>query len=272
MRYRKGCIAISDEHDLPVLLHIRNTRAITLNQLYRLLAAERSSTVRRSVQWRVTRLEQAGLVARMTSSQFFRQPIYRITPLGLSYLELRGHTLISLPSTGKQLLNETQAFHALELVEIRLALRESGLLQTWLTELELSSRNLVFYGGAAKDYDALVTLQIEGGARQFALEYERTVKGSSRYSEIRAVLNEDKTADAVLYLTSSRDVSHVLAIEMRGVKKAIGVALSEDFRRDLLRTPVMNISAGHAVTSFREFLQAAPLLTRAAEPEFLPAV
>ncbi|RXH53765.1 replication-relaxation family protein [Granulicella sibirica] len=272
MRYRKGCIAISDEHDLPVLLHIRNTRAITLNQLYRLLATEKSGIARRSVHWRLTRLEQAGLVLRMTSSQFFRQPIFRITPLGLSYLEMRGHTLISLPSTGRQILNETQVFHALELVEIRLALRESGLLQTWQTELELASRNLVFYGGAAKDYDAFITLQTEEGAWQLALEYERTVKGSARYSDIRAVLNGDKTADAVLYLTSSHDVSHVLAIEMRGVKKTIGVALSEDFRRDLLRTPVLNIGAGHAVTSFREFLHAAPRATKATDREFLSAL
>jgi len=272
MRYRKGCIAISDEHDLPVLLHIRNSRAITLNQLYRLLAMEKTGIVRRSVQWRVTRLEQAELVARMTSSQFFREPIYRITSLGLSYLEMRGHTLISLPSTGRHVLNETQIFHALELVDIRLALREGGLLHSWQTELELTSRNLVFYGKAAKDYDAFVTLQTEDGARQLALEYERTVKGSARYSEIRAVLNEDTTAETILYLTSSHDVSHVLAIEMRGVKKTIGVALSEDFRRDLLITPVMNISGDLAVTSFREFIERAPRVKNVESRMLLPTV
>ncbi|WP_158790031.1 replication-relaxation family protein [Granulicella sp. L60] len=272
MRYRKGCIAISDEQDLPVLLHIRNARALTLNQLYRLLVAEKSATVRRSVQWRVTRLEQSGLVSRMTSSHFFRQPIYRITSLGLSYLEMRGHTLVSLPSTGRHVLHETQLFHALELVEIRLALREGGLLQSWQTELELASRNLVFYGGEAKDYDALATLQTEEGTRQLALEYERTVKGSARYSEIRGVLNEDKTAETILYLTSSHDVSHVLAVEMRGVKKTIGVALSEDFRRDLLITPVMNISAGLTVTSFREFLQHAPHVINTDFRMLMPAV
>ncbi|MDE3103866.1 MAG: hypothetical protein KGK08_01710 [Acidobacteriota bacterium] len=272
MRYRKGCIAISDEHDLPILLHIRNARAVTLNQLYRLLAGEKGGVLRRSVQWRVTRLEQGELVSRMTSSQFFRQPIYRITVLGLSYLEMRGHTLISLPSTGRHILNETQIFHALELVEMRLALRDGGLLQSWQTELEVTSRNLVFYGGAAKDYDALATLRTAEGTRRLALEYERTVKGSARYSEIREVLNADKTAEAVLYLTSSHDVSHVLAIELHGVKKTIGVALSEDFRRDLLITPVMTISPASAVISFGEFLQHATLVADAESGALLPAL
>ena len=272
MRYRKGCIAISDEHDLPLLLHIRNVRAVTLNQLYRLLAGEKSGVHRRSVQWRVTRLEKAELVSRMTSSQFFRQPIYRITTLGLSYLEMRGHTLISLPSTGRHILNETQAFHALELVETRLALREGGLLQSWQTELEVTSRNLVFYGGASKDYDAITTLRTEEGPRRLALEYERTVKSSARYSEIREVLNADKMANVILYLTSSHDVSHVLAIELRGVKKTIGVALSEDFRRDLLITPVMMISPAPTVTTFGEFLEHATLVTDAESRMLLPAL
>jgi len=272
MRYRKGCIAISDEHDLPLLLHIRNARAVTLNQLYRLLAGEKSGVYRRSVQWRVTRLENAELVSRMTSSQFFRQPIYRITTLGLSYLEMRGHTLISLPSTGRHVLNETQAFHALELVEIRLALREGELLQSWQTELEVTSRNLVFYGGASKDYDAIASLRTDEGSRRLAIEYERTVKSSARYSEIREVLNADKMAHAILYLTSSHDVSHVLAIELRGVKKTIGVALSEDFRRDLLITPIMMISPAPAVISFGEFLEHATIVTDAESRMLLPAL
>jgi len=272
MRYRKGCIAISDEHDLPILLNIRNARAITLNQLHRLLLVEKSGVLRRSVQWRVTRLEQAELISRMTSSQFFRQPIYRITTLGLSYLEMRGHTLISLPSTGRHILNETQIFHALELVEIRLAMKEGGLLQSWQTELEVTSRNLVFYGGAAKDYDAVATLRTDVGTRRLAVEYERTLKSSARYCEIREILNADKTADAVLYLTSSHDVSHVLAIELRGVKKIIGIALSENFRNDLLITPVMIISPVPAVTSFGEFLEHATLVTHAESEVFLPAL
>lgn len=272
MRYRKGCIAMSDEHDLPLLLHIRNARAVTLNQLYRLQAAEKSGVLRRSMQWRVTRLEKAGLVSLMASSQFFRQPIYRITALGLSYLEMRGHTLISLPSTGHHILNETQAFHALELVEIRLAMREGGILQTWQTELEVTSRNLVFYGGASKDYDAIATLRTEEGMRRLAVEYERTIKSSARYGEVREVLNADKMANAILYLTSNHDVSHVIATELRGVKKIIGVALSEDFRQDLLITPVMIVSPAPAVTSFGEFLQHATLIAGAESGVLLPTL
>ena len=38
MRYYKGYIAISDERDIPALLHIRNARAVTFDQLCGLLA------------------------------------------------------------------------------------------------------------------------------------------------------------------------------------------------------------------------------------------
>lgn len=272
MRYRKGCIAISDEHDLPLLLHVRNARAITLNQLHRLLTMEKSGVHRRSVQWRITRLERAELVFRLTSSQFFRQPIYRVTALGLSYLEMRGHTLISMPSTASHILNDTQAFHALELVEIRLAMQEAGMLQYWHTELEVTARNLVFYGGASKDYDAIATIRAKECTRRLAIEYERTVKGSARYSEIRDALNADKVVDAILYLTSSHDVSHVLAIELRGVKKTIGIALSEDFRRDLIITPVLVISPVPAVISFGEFLEHATVVTDTDSKMLLPAL
>jgi len=40
--------------------------------------------------------------------------------------------------------------------------------------------------------------------------------------------------DVVLYLTSGRNVLYLLALEMHGVAKRIGLALSESFRRDLL--------------------------------------
>jgi hypothetical protein len=254
MRYRKGCIALSEEHDLPVLLYVRNARAITLDQIYRLLVSDRTDTVRRSVLWRMSRLETSGLVERLPSSQLFRQPVYRITALGLSFLESRGHALVALPSTCGQILHETQVFHATELVSIRLALRESNLLTAWQTELEVASRNLVFYGGVAKDYDALARIQERNAAAEFAIEYERTVKASARYNEIRAVLNQDSTTNVILYLASNHDVLHVLAVELRGVKKAIGLALSDDFRRDLLDTQVLNVNGTPSVVPFREML------------------
>src|ERR1700753_363432 len=62
MRYRKGHVAISEDRDVPVLLHIRNARAITLDQLWDLLALERIEESRRSAQWRIARLEKSGLI------------------------------------------------------------------------------------------------------------------------------------------------------------------------------------------------------------------
>jgi hypothetical protein len=40
VRYFKGYVSISDERDVPVLLHIRNARAISFRQLCELLLLE----------------------------------------------------------------------------------------------------------------------------------------------------------------------------------------------------------------------------------------
>jgi hypothetical protein len=82
MRYYKGYIAISDERDIPVLVHIRNARAVTFDQLCGLLAHENLEGVRRSVHWRVSRLAKAKLIERFELERLYGQPVYAITTLG----------------------------------------------------------------------------------------------------------------------------------------------------------------------------------------------
>ena len=115
MRYRKGYIALSDSRDVPVLLLIRNARAITFDQVCALAAIEGNESSRRSVYWRLSRLEGCELIRRMTYDRFFSQPIFAITPLGLQFLEFRGHSLLSLPSTAKSIIRKSQILHSVEL-------------------------------------------------------------------------------------------------------------------------------------------------------------
>ena len=85
MRYRKGYIALSDNRDVPLLVTIRNARAITYGQLCALSSIEGRESSRRSVHWRLSRLERSGLIQRVIYDRFYSQPIFAITPLGLQF-------------------------------------------------------------------------------------------------------------------------------------------------------------------------------------------
>lgn len=262
MRYRKGHIAISEDRDVPTLLHVRNARAITLDQLWQLLAHDKLEESRRSAQWRVARLEKSGLVERMDAGRFFRQPVFTITNMGMSLLEYRGYTLVSVSSETGRLLHNNQIFHALELVNIRLALTNNGALRSWRSEIEVASRNLVYTSGAAKDFDAIAEIEHERKIHKVGIEYERTVKASARYAEIREALTRDRSVNTVLYLASSFDVLHVLAIELRGISRHIGLMTSEQFCSDLFSASTIPNVPGDDVVPFGEFLSLESVSTR----------
>jgi hypothetical protein len=256
MRYFKGYIGISNDRDVPMLVHIRNARAVTFSQICDLLALDGVENLRRSVHWRVKRLQRNGLIQCFEHDRFLGQPVFAITPLGLQVLESRGHHLASLPSTTDQIIHRSQLLHAIELVNVRLALARGGVLLSWKCELEITAHNLVLETGQAKDYDAVAEISINGKRKTFAIEYERTIKASARYKEIRELLGRDNTVDVVLYLASDHNVLYLLAIEMRGVSKQVGLALSESFRRDLLDARTLLTSGSSNVVPFRELFAA----------------
>lgn len=254
MRYRKGYIALSDERDVPLLLTVRNARAITYDQVCALAATDGLESSRRSMHWRLSRLEGCALIQRMTYDRFFSQPIFAITSLGLQFLESRGHTLLSLPSTAKEIVRKSQILHSVELAGIRVALAQKGLLKSWKWELEIVSRNLVYESGKTKDFDALAEISVDGNTRSLAIEFERTLKGSRRYEELRGIFSTDRTADRVLYLTPNAEILYILAVEMRDVGKQIGFALARTFQTELLDTNILTNSSANEVVPFRQFL------------------
>lgn len=251
MRYFKGFIDVSDDRDLPVLLHIRNARAISFRQLRDLLLFEGAETSRRSTDWRVTRLRQHGLIERVEQDRFLGEPFFVITRMGLRLLESRGHSLVSLPSSVEQVIHYSQVPHAIELMRVRLALAQHGILRSWLSEVEVSSRNTVLAVGQAKDYDAVAEIVVDEQLHTIGIEYERTPKGANRYREIRQMLDQDRTADLVLYLASDRNVLYLLAEEMRTTRKRLGIALSESFRRNPLETNTLMTGEESEVVPFK---------------------
>ena len=256
MRYHKGYLALSDTHDVPTMLHIRNARAIYFDQLCELLSLEGMAASPRSLRWRVARIERAGLISRFDGLRHLSKPVFGITQAGLAFLESRGHYLLSLPSTTDRMLHQSQVPHALELVNIRLALAKAGLLRSWKCELEVTSRNLVFENAATKDFDAVAEIETEGSISTIAIEYERSPKAASRYRAIREVLDHDQTVDTVLYLAASDDILYLLASEMSASRKRIAFALSESFRCSLLETRTLTNTHDSDIVLFRELLEA----------------
>jgi hypothetical protein len=254
MRYRRGFIALSDDRDIPMLVTIRNARAITCDQICALLLNNGPETCRRSVLWRLDRLERNGLVERIDCVRLLPEPVFAITRSGLELLELRGHALISLPSTIKEIVRRSQVLHSVELAGICAALTAAGMLKSWQWELEVLSKNLVYGSGCAKDFDALAEVSDGNRVRSFAIEFERTAKGSARYGELRKVLGAENGVHTILYLTPDPSILYLLAVELRRVNKRIGFALSRSFRSDLLSTNVLTNTEANDVVTFREFL------------------
>jgi len=254
MRYRRGFIALSDDRDIPMLLVIRNARAITCDQLSTLLLNNGPETCRRSVHWRLGRLERNGLVERIDCGRLLPEPVYAITRSGLELLELRGHALLSLPSTTREIVRRSQVLHAVELAGICAALTAAHVLITWQWELEVLSQNLVYGGDCTKDFDALVKVSDGDRIKSFAIEFERTAKGTARYGDVRKVLDAANGVDTVLYLTPDPSILYLLAVELRSVNKRIGFALSRAFQSSLLSTNVITNTTANDVVTFREFL------------------
>lgn len=255
MRYPRGYIALSDANDVPVLLHVRNARAIQFDQLHDLILYDGAGAAVNSLRWRVARMEKNGVIQRFQDVRYFGKPVYGITPAGLSFLESRGHMLLSLPSTTeKKIIHSLEIPHALELVNIRLAMLRADILVAWKCDLEIASRNLVLDGPPAKDYDAIAEIEVDGVAHSIAIEYERSLKKIARYREIREILNQDQTAGTILYLAVNGQLLYTLACELRAVHKHIGFALSSSFRQSPLNTHMaINNGTGDHV-SLREFL------------------
>lgn len=257
MRYYKGYIALSETCDVPVLQLVRNCRAICFDQLRDLLGHEMLFALVRSLRWRVTRLEKFGLLTRLEGQRHFGKPVYGITRQGLESLESRGRYLVSLPSDTELILHPSKVAHALELVNIRLAFARSGMLRSWKSDLEITSRNLLSQDGAAKDFDAVAEIEIDGAMRRIGIEYERSVKAASRYAGICATLDKDESTDLVLYLTPNDDILYLLAMELRATRKRIGFALCDSFRHSVLDTRTLSNEGSSEVLPLRELLHRA---------------
>jgi len=75
--------------------------------------------------------------------------------------------------------------------ELHLSLVRQSVLEEWKPEIAIRSKNELTAHGYVKDYDAIVTVRVDGRTASFALEYERTPKKPTDYLRIRRLLEQE---------------------------------------------------------------------------------
>jgi len=159
--------------------------------------------------------------------------------------------------------DRAQVFHALELNAIRLSLVRSALLISWQSEIEISSWNMVSSAPYQKDYDAIVKVWVGDEVREFALEYEHSLKNTKQYERVRAALEAERRVGSVLYLTVDPDLLMALLYQLTPVSTRLGFLTSRSFRQQLLQALVATEN-NRAMVTLEEFLQYShPLYTGA---------
>ena len=139
------------------------------------------------------------------------------------------------PSTGH---GRNQVAHFLELNEIHLALKRTGMLVYWTPETEVRSQSDLTSRGYAKYYDAVVMIRLAGQDCKFALEYERTPKATHYYESIRQRIEMEPSLTRFLYLAPSFDLLHYVAEKLERCKRTLYFGLFRDFLEQTLALPV----------------------------------
>src|SRR6185437_8761280 len=183
MRYARGSFVITADGDIPLLRQVRNCRFVSHQQLFELLQYDALVSCRGTFNWRIQRLLKTGHIHRLEAICWQGSPVYTITQNGLVELESQGEFAIALHSRTRHMPDRTQVFHALELCAIRLSLARNALLISWQSEIEISSSNMISRAPYQKDYDAIVKIWVGDEVREFALEYESSLKNAKQYEK-----------------------------------------------------------------------------------------
>jgi hypothetical protein len=254
MRYFKGSIALNQAHDYPLLRQILRSHFATHSQLFEFMKLGGYERDRKAFNWRLHRLVAHGFALQHPVSSAGVQAVYSISTTGAAILLGTGECFVPLPTPRSPQKREVNALHAVELNDIRLSLLRAGLETLWIAESEVRSRNELTPYKFAKDYDAVVTVPVDGHSARFALEYERTAKKESEYLDIAERLNTERAIERVLYLSPNYDVLSFAADYLSRVRLPIFFGLSPAWHSKLLDMPVASAHGAQHQT-LREVLQ-----------------
>jgi hypothetical protein len=240
MRYPTGSITLSASHDAPLLGQVLRSGFIGHEQLWEFMVLEMVERRRDAFSRRTKRLVDHGFLDRQpfpTKAQSF---VYSLTDDGAGQLLSFPPYCTGATAYYSRKRDGSRMLHALELNDIQLALFRSGLLRRWVSEVEIRSRNELTACGYAKDYDAIVKLQLGEQELPLAIEYERQAKGDRRYRKIAAAIERERQVDLFLYLVSDYDLLLFVRGFFKRVRRRVYFATCCEFKRDLLGTRILD--------------------------------
>lgn len=239
MRYCKGSFVISLDRDVPLLVHVRNCKFVSHQQLFELLRQDGVGSTRGAYNWRVQRLLKRRYLEKVNSVCWQGCPVYSIARDGLLELETQGQCAMAFNSNTRRKRDQAEVLHALELNAIRLALWDTGLLIDWQTEMEVCSHNMLAEEPYQKDYDAIVKIWVHDHGHEFALEYERTLKSAKRYEKIMEELETEYQIDRILYLTADPVLLSTLIPKLTPTSARVGFTTARALREQSLAAQIV---------------------------------
>jgi len=238
MRYRKGTINLSDTWDYPLLRRVLHCVFVTSAQLYEFLKLDYCASSRRAFDNRIRRLLAHELLQRREIPTMSRGVVYSISRAGASEMIGRGEYYCGSAEKAEPASGHVQ--HALELNDIHLALKRTGMLVRWTPESDIRSRNEFTGIGYVKDYDAAVAVRIDSHEYRFALEYERTPKAKGRYVDIWRRIEAEGEFRHFLYLVPNHDMLALLIRQFQDCHRSVHFGLKKDFLANTLSLAVQS--------------------------------
>ena len=131
------------------------------------------------------------------------------------------YTLLSLHSEAQTISYPAKMMHCLVLNDIRLTFLRNHMLDSWHSDVEVCSENLLAGDKYVKDYDALAVLRVRERRLHCAIEYERSTKSHARYEEIRRAISQERMIDAILYIVCEPERLLLVADHLAGAHPGI---------------------------------------------------
>jgi len=243
MRYEKGSIQLSVCHDHPLLRQVLRCGFVTHDQLFEFLRLACYERNRQSFDWRVRRLVGHGLIVKRTLAAAGGRVVYSVGASAALLLQGLGEYCL----IGRRRLDsgnpDSSILHAVELNDIQLSLLKAGLAARWTPACEIRSQNVLTNYRYAKDYDAVVTVEVDKVERRFAIEYERSAKAKKHYVSIADRLSEESQVSNLLYLASNDDVLRYLRGSFRSTPVSVWFGIVRDWHTQLLGMSVVEASS-----------------------------
>lgn len=253
MRYLKGSLDLNFQ-DRELLHLVADAQYITHSQLFELMRLKTFEARRPIFNWRTRRLVNSGLLRKLVVPQFSKNALYSITEAGVEALEMMGVTYLGGYVEHDAPPDKMRVSHLLEINEIRIALEHSGALVSWTAEAFIRVLKLSPSFRYAKTYDAVARVHLGNDVCvSVAIEFERSLKGKDRYQHLVEVLATEERVQAILFLTTSFEVSAPLRRYLRGTRPPALLGRLDAFKKSMLDAEV-EAPGSYSTVQLREAL------------------